>query len=812
MSLSLAAAVFLQVAVSVDVSSSGGSVSAGVKVPRTRATVVTEAQRATAFKDSTARTLLLRARAARVAQDSALRAYDVTSYQRLSLGLGLRAGARDRLAYRSEGAARVQWERGRGAHVNVLGARLALPIAQGTPAQAEAESEAEDAGDFTDVMAIPYYPGMDELWLFNMFGNGNEDGDDAPEEGTYLIHPIAEGSEATYTFASGDSMTIALPGGRAIQLRELRAMPRSPSWNAVAASLWFELDEAHLVRAALRFSDRLDAWELVNKQDSTARSDVPLFARPLVTPLQLDLTGMTIEYGLYEGRFWMPRLQGAEFATRVSAFRVPLTIEQRFQYASVNGDVSFPSLANVVPPLNTRALRDSLRAAGLADSSIRDSVMARFATRDTLERRARERQCAEGDRERVLRSRYQGVRMPVIIDLPCDRSTLATSEALPPSIYDAGDQLFGAAEREEVLAMLNEVLPRGTLPSRPRTTMGLGLTRYNRVEGLGTGIAVDASLGRGWRTSGLVRGALGDRRLNGDVRLLHDRWGSAWEIGAYRRLDVSSDFGDPLSFGASFATLLYGRDEGFYHRATGVELVRRPISGRGVEWRVFTDHQRTADVMTRFSLFSGGDDPRMGTNVAAEPGTYSGIALRWRGGMGEDPAGWRVAGDFRFEGATGRTETFPAPCRSCLIPPPPPPRDRSYGRVYAEGSVSRGLGPLAAALTVAGGTTSGRVPTQRAFFLGGLHSVRGLSAGTRIGEAMWLARTELGVNRASVRPVVFYDIGWAGPRAEWRAPETLLRGAGMGLSLLDGLLRFDVSRGIAPVWQTRVDLSVEARF
>ncbi|MFM9014645.1 MAG: hypothetical protein ACKORK_14035, partial [Gemmatimonadota bacterium] len=397
----------------------------------------------------------------------------------------------------------------------------------------------------------------------------------------------------------------------------------------------------------------------------------------------------------------------------------PLTIEQRFQYASVNGDVSFPSLANVVPPLNTRALRDSLRATGLADSSIRDSVMARFATRDTLERRARERQCAEGDRERVLRSRYQGVRMPVIVDLPCDRSTLATSEALPPSIYDAGDQLVGAGEREEMLAMLNEVLPRGTLPSRPRTTMGLGLTRYNRVEGLGTGIAVDASLGRGWRTSGLVRGALGDRRLKGDVRLLHDRWGSAWEIGAYRRLEVSSDFGDPLSFGASYATLLYGRDEGFYHRATGVELVRRPISGRGVEWRVFTDHQRTADVMTRFSLFSGGDDPRMGTNVAAEPGTYSGIALRWRGGMGEDPAGWRVAGDFRFEGATGRTASFPPPwCGGCLIPPAPAPRDRSYGRVYAEGSVSRGLGPLAAALTVAGGTTSGRVPTQRAFFLG----------------------------------------------------------------------------------------------
>lgn len=810
MSFALAAAVFLQVAVSVDVSTAGGSVSAGVKVPRTRATVVTEAQRATAFKDSAARTLLLRARAARLAQDSALRAYDVTSYQRLSLGLGLRAGARNRLAYRSEGAARVRWERGRGAHVSVLGARLAVPIVQGTPG--EAEAEAESAGDFTDVMAIPYYPGMDELWLFNMFGNGGDEGDEAPEEGTYLIHPVAEGSEATYTFAIGDSMTIALPGGRTIHLRELRAMPRTPSWNAVAASLWFELDEAHLVRAALRFSDRLDAWELVRQQDSTARDEIPLFARPLVTPLQLDLTGMTIEYGLYDGRFWLPRLQGAEFATRISAMRAPLTIEQRFKYESVNGDVTFPSLANVVPLLNTRALRDSLRAAGVADSTIRDTVMARFALRDTTERRAREAQCAAGDRERVLRSRYQGIRMPVILDLPCDRSTLATSEALPPSIYDDGDELFGAAARDELIAMLHEVLPRGTLPSRPRTTMGLGLTRYNRIEGLGTGIAVEASLGRGWRTAGLARGAIGDRRLNGEVRLLRDRWGAAWELGAYRRLDVSSDVGDPLSFGASVATFLYGRDEGFYHRATGVELVRRPISGRGIEWRVFNEHQRTADVMTRFSLFSGGDDPRMGTNVVAEPGTYSGVALRWRGSAGDDPAGWRVAGDLRLEGATGRTATFPAPCRGCLIPPPPPPRDRSYGRAYAEGTISRGLGPLAAAVTVAGGMTSGRAPTQRAFFLGGLHSVRGLSAGTRIGDAMWLARTELGTNVAAVRPVIFYDMGWAGPRAEWRAPETLLRGAGVGLSVLDGLLRFDVSRGLAPVWQTRVDLSVEARF
>ena len=41
----------------------------------------------TAFKDLTAKTTLLSARAARLGQDSALVAYDAMSYQRLSVGM-----------------------------------------------------------------------------------------------------------------------------------------------------------------------------------------------------------------------------------------------------------------------------------------------------------------------------------------------------------------------------------------------------------------------------------------------------------------------------------------------------------------------------------------------------------------------------------------------------------------------------------------------------------------------------------------------------------------------------------------------------
>ncbi|MGH7620227.1 MAG: hypothetical protein ACREPM_23675 [Gemmatimonadaceae bacterium] len=62
---------------------------------------VTEQDLATAFKDVTAKTLLTRARVARLSQDSALLSYDVNSYQRISAGVGFSKLGRDRLVFRT---------------------------------------------------------------------------------------------------------------------------------------------------------------------------------------------------------------------------------------------------------------------------------------------------------------------------------------------------------------------------------------------------------------------------------------------------------------------------------------------------------------------------------------------------------------------------------------------------------------------------------------------------------------------------------------------------------------------------------------
>jgi hypothetical protein len=42
--------------------------------------------------------------------------------------------------------------------------------------------------------------------------------------------------------------------------------------------------------------------------------------------------------------------------------------------------------------------------------------------------------------------------------------------------------------------------------------------------------------------------------------------------------------------------------------------------------------------------------------------------------------------------------------------------------------------------------------------------------------------------------------------------DVLLRGGGVGMTLLDGLIRVDWARGLAPVQRTRVDVSMDVRF
>lgn len=747
------------------------------RLPPKRIPVTAELLR-TAFADPLARELLTRVREARRAQDSAIVAYDAMAYQRISAGMGFARIGRDRLIFRQETAAHVRWHRGVGAWVALTGARTAIPIAP-DEAQEEANEDINDEG--MDI--LPYYPGYEPLIAFD-----HHDVAQTQVNERELVHPLVDGAEAYYTYATGDSISFKLPDGFVVRLRELRVRPREPKWNVVVGSLWFDVASGQLVRAAYRLATPLDVWVIAKQDDPHAMDDVPIWVKPLISPIRAQVKAITVEYGLYNGRFWLPRNRSADGSADVSFMHVPFTMEQRFTYASVNGTDSLPAIHVAQQSIDYDTLSDEQ-----ADH-IRDSVRAaRHAARDSVKQGLKRdaSQCDTSAFTTRTMTRFGDAKVPIAYQVPCDRSKLASSPDLPPSIYDAGEEVFGSADRD---ALVNQIMSLTAQPhfgpQMPTLRWGAELMRYNRVEGFSAGAALDEQLGAGYSATLLGRIGTGDWRPNLEATVARSNELKSIHVTGYTHLVAANDWGRPLSFGSSLSALLFGRDEGFYYRATGAELGGAVDAAGHVEWRIFSEAQRNAPVETDFSLGHGLGRP----NLTAWRATYSGVGLRMTGSHGLDPRGFRVLGALNLEAATSP--------------------DSGYGRGAGELTFSQGFGErLATALTLSAGSSLGELPPQRRWYLGGTQTIRGQRADTaQSGNAYWMTRTDVGFEYGAARPGVFADFGWVGDRNQWRDVGRPLAGVGVGSSFMDGLIRADLARGIYPAKRWRFDLSVEARF
>jgi hypothetical protein len=763
---------------------------------RPRRREVTEKDLATAFKDPAAKNLLERARVARLGQDSALNSYDAQSYQRISAGISFSRIGRDRLIFRMEHAGRVRWQRGVGIWIDLTGARTALP---GTPdiAQREAGKGIAEAGG--EIVPVPYFPGYEPLWAGPLKAEENVD-----ENGP--VHPLANGAEAYYTYRTGDSITLTLPDGRAYHLKSLDIRPRMPDWNLMVGSLWFDAASAQLVRAAYRFAAPMRIDEFVLEQDPTAFDDVPAFVKPMMFPLKGEISAVTIEYGLYGSRFWLPRSRSAEGHGIASFVRVPFRLEQTFKYSAVNGADSLPRIPianrnNTITIRTPPGLSDSARRAW-RDSSLAVILGAQRARRDSirdglLRAPLRLAQCDTSIVRVHTDRRYGQSDIAFATRVPCDKSVLETSPDLPPSIFDPGEELFDLKARDalitEALSMSAQsefTLNPARLP-RPEWQPWLGAMRYNRVEGLSAGAQVSQTVGGGYSGHAAGRFGLADRKPNVELSVTRTNLTHTLSLGAYTKLVSASDWGSPLNFGSSLSALLFGRDEGFYYRATGVEFGGRTERTPLMEWRLFSEKQQAAGVATTFAL--GGDNAL--ANIAATGSTYFGTKVRVRASHGDDPMGFRVLGDMRMESAVTN--------------------DSVFARGALDLTVMQGVGKWGGALTLSGGSSLGDVPAQRRWYLGGMRTIRGQTPDTaQSGNAFWMSRLEVGRVIQGARPVIFTDLGWAGDRTQWRNVGRYrpMSGIGVGASMLDGLIRFDVTRGIYPRKQMRVDAYFEGVF
>ncbi|HEX2722357.1 MAG TPA: ShlB/FhaC/HecB family hemolysin secretion/activation protein [Gemmatimonadaceae bacterium] len=734
--------------------SSGGD-SSDIRRRKARQIALTPALLANAFRDPRAKRLLSAARDARLQDDTTLTGYDATTYERMSVGVGFKRIARNRLLMRAERSAHVMWSKGGPAFVEITGKRAVMPMLEG----------AGDADmDLDGVAPIPYFPGRETLWI----GSGLAKADISSSD---MIHPLVRGAEAYYTYATGDSVSFQLPNGKRIQLVELVVRPRAPKWNVALGSLWFDVESSRLVRAVYRMAEPMDVWAVADEEEEDPDDRPPGWVKGMVSPLKAQVNAVTVEYGLHEQRFWMPRVQALEGSAQAGFLHVPFKLEQSFKYASVNG-----ALAKRIPQI---AVADTAR-----DSVSRAARLAR--------RRA---ECKDGgDRTRTVRRNESG--LPVIVRTPCDSVALAHSPDLPKSIYDDGEEVFGKADRQALEDLVSKALPLdaqpGWIPQRPVIVYGLSQTRFNKIEGLSTGIAARQSLGMGYTARASARIGVADWQPNAELGLWRSNGRSTIGINGYRRLASANDWTDPFGLGSSLSALLFGRDEGFYYRTAGVELMGTPDDSATTSWRLFAENHSDAETKTSFSVPRVFGKGGFGDNLDSDYGNIVGIAAERHGTYGLDPHGLRLFLSTRAEGAAGSFD---------------------YVRGMFDFTASHGLTKrFDGAVTIGAGTSGGELPLQRLWYLGGSQTVRGQSAGAAIGDAFWMGRVEIGSSFVGARPVVFYDAGWAGSRKEWGSQARPISGAGVGASFLDGLVRFDLARGIYPEKKIRANLYVEARF
>ncbi|MGH7498936.1 MAG: ShlB/FhaC/HecB family hemolysin secretion/activation protein, partial [Gemmatimonadales bacterium] len=131
---------------------------------------------------------------------------------------------------------------------------------------------------------------------------------------------------------------------------------------------------------------------------------------------------------------------------------------------------------------------------------------------------------------------------------------------------------------------------------------------------------------------------------------------------------------------------------------------------------------------------------------------------------------------------------------------------RLYGQIRQELGSRRG-----ATLDVKAGIATLPALPQSLFRLGGVSTVRGFEYGTVRGQAFWVARLDVAPIRARLRPVVFADAGQAALAADLFSSKALI-GAGVGLSVFNGVLRLDLSHPISPDsgGKVRFDIVVRA--
>jgi hypothetical protein len=700
------------------------------------------------YADAATRLIIEDARAARDRDVEGIESYEGLLRQRIYVGLTALRFRRERALFEHERIARIRWSADGDRVIQWLGVRTAIPIAGIDTGDPDGGGAALSVTDSSATIGAG-----DEL--------ARDMADDLLDETDMPAFDFDPGGDRL-SFGGDDWALHPLSDTAAAHYRyaagdTLRLSFPSDQPDIVLYEVLVEPRRAdfRLVAASLWFDS--DSGSLVRATYRPARPfnlevDEPDDAADvpgLLKPITAEISYVTIDYTLQEFRYWLPRRFAFEGEARLASFaRIPITFEW-----SVGGYL------------------------------VNESETELLTTGDLPEGWQRQENVEEDE---------DGTETRVTVIVPTVEE-LRDSPELSQDFGERSPTSFTQAEVEELASDLEGLLPTyGRF--RPQLAFGLqqGLVRFNRVEGLSIGTQVTIPVTPRLSVGTEARFGTADRELNVSGRLLVGPERSRWTLEGYHRLASWSDQGNPFSTVKSLSNVFLGSDRGEYYRATGAAAGYTWIGDRvNLSVGAFHERQRPVALESTFSVLGELSERTTVPVRTADSVDVTGTRMSMGWFRGIDPRGFILTGRMLAEVGWG---------------------DADYRRASVSASLSHPIFfGMAAALEVGGGTTWGAPPVQRTFLLGGSRTLRGFDSNQHLGPTFWQGRAEVGTGFTAGRVGLFTDLGWVGERASFRLDDPFVS-VGVGASLLDGLLRLDLARGVRLGSQWKIHLYLDGLF
>jgi hypothetical protein len=727
----------------------------GVALVAALAVILSQQADTSTFADRATAELFARARVRHIRQDSLVKDYRARVRTRIEAASGRSRFARLTSLFVHETDARVAWQSPNDLRVEVRGARTAIPLlrmVRGLTRDLDEEVDRQLAN------GLSYEALLDRPWFIPRALGDSIRLMGVPDRAA--LHPLATRSEREYHYAIVDSVALRLQT-RTVRAIRMRVTPERLGPSMVAGEIWLDSETADVVRLTVVFVGEY-LWEEPqgnSPEDSAKARNANKWANRFLT------TDAEIEYALVNELFWMPRRQ-----VLLQTLRIPWIV-------------------NATVPVRAVTTFEDYEV----NTGRQISFDVPLVEDDTVEAPRVHRQVKGGDTqgesrgERWKRGYYQvGVwddgRWEVSVP-PADSLIDYAWETEFRVSLDVEEE---RRLRESIvsLATIEEELPSQWI-GRPRGLIAWeqvsDLFRFNRVQGPSLG------LGYQWRpgpnfTTLMITGRFGfaDLRPTGSLTWRRDGPGGWLEISGFRRIQEFEPWTAGLSIGNSLNALFTAHDDADYYLTLGGGVAYTGNDGilRDVEMGAFFERHRSTQVESGSVIADlwGSGDFAFNPPVTDRDFFRGWLARVFRLG----PVEWRNAAEVLAGEATVSARLSTA-LRLPFV-------------------VANRTGTL----TLRGGLTRGDEITQLLLRAGGPQTVRGYTYGTRVGREFWSGQLDLALTRnAFVAPVAFVDVG------DTFTSDPLV-GLGAGLSVLNGTIRFNLSKGVNPGSDLRFDLLFRA--